>query len=196
MNLGRHPKYCYHEAGHAVAFWHHGIEIEYVTVNSFDSEHFGEVKTVSHEVISLAEVEAEMKCAAAGEIATRAFSKRREDLANDWLIECFTHDATRFTEDPNIRDDDRRRFAEMGLARDIETRKAAPEAATGPVTWLPVFRETERLIRVELWPAIQAVANELSQNPADLWQQDVAALAATALNRTAPSTGRRSQVTR
>lgn len=180
-----HPKYCHHEAGHAVAFWAHGIGIEYVTVNSSNPGHSGETKTVDHEVASLAPIETEMKCAAAGEIAARALSKFRNELPDDGLIECFARDAARFTEDPSLPTNDGLRFAELGLARDIEIRKAAPDADTGPATWLPVFRKAERLIEVELWPAVQAVAYELIRNPDDLHNKDVAALAAAALSHAA-----------
>src|SRR5689334_6483158 len=67
-----------------------------------------------------------------------------------------------------------------GSGRDIEIRKMAPEAATGPETWLPIFREAEQLIRVDLWPAVKAVAHELVRNPEDLHNADVAALASAA----------------
>ncbi|MGO8959179.1 MAG: hypothetical protein ACLQFR_17710 [Streptosporangiaceae bacterium] len=151
-----------------------------MTVNSPNPGHCGETKTVDHEIASLAQIEAEMKCAAAGEIAARARSKFREELPDDGLIACLTRDAARFTEDPSLPKNDGLRFAELGLARDSGLRKAAPDAATGPATWLPIFREAERLIEVEIWPAVQAVAYELIRNPDDLHNEDVAALATAA----------------
>jgi hypothetical protein len=80
-----------------------------VTVNSSNPGHFGETKTVDHEVASLAQIETEMKCAAAGEIAARALSKFREEIPDDGLIECFARDAARFTGNPGLPTTDDRR---------------------------------------------------------------------------------------
>ena len=74
----------------------------------------------------------------------------------------------------------------MGIIRDDEIRKTDPNATTGPASWLPAYREAEQLIRDELWPAVQAVAEELSRSTADLRDEDIAALATAALNRTGP----------
>ena len=52
-------------------------------------------------------------------------------------------------------------FAKWGLERDAEIRKTQPDAVVGPASWLPIFRETEQLIRGELWPAVQAVGEKL-----------------------------------
>lgn len=176
-----HMTHSYHEAGHAVAFWHHGIGIEYVTMNSSDPGHFGETKTVDHEVATLAQIEAEMQCAAAGEIADKSLSTLTYGFTDEGLINGFTLDAARFAADPNQRVRDGLRFAELGLARDAEIRRTAPDAATGPATWLPVFREAERLIQDELWPAVKAVGDELSRSETDLHNEDVVALATPAL---------------
>ena len=54
----------------------------------------------------------------------------------------------------------------------------------GPRGWLPVFRNAEQLIRGDLWPAVEAVAEELSWSTSDLSHEDVARLAAAAFNRT------------
>jgi hypothetical protein len=112
-----------------------------------------------------------------------------EELPDDGLIRCFARDteiftrnAVRWEEDPHFPKSDGVRFAELGLARDIEIRKVAPEAATGPETWLSIFREAEQLIGVDLWPAVKAVAYELVRNPEDLHNADVAALASAALD--------------
>jgi hypothetical protein len=160
-----------------------------VTVEPAYSGHSGETKTVDHEVASLAEIEAEMKCAAAGEIAERGLRMFPEELPDEGLIRCFARDAEIFTrnaarweEDPHFPKSDGVRFAELGLARDIEIRKVAPNAATGPETWLPIFREAEQLIGVDLRPAVKAIAYELVRNPEDLHAADVADLASTALD--------------
>ena len=62
--------HCYHEAGHAVAFWHFGIEFSHVTLNPpANSGHFGQTVLFDREIVGLAQIEAEMQCAVAGEIA-------------------------------------------------------------------------------------------------------------------------------
>lgn len=178
-----HNTYCHHEAGHAVAFWHHGIEIEYVRMKPSYPGHSGETKTVSHEVVTLAQIEAEMKCTAAGYIAASALSTLREEVSDDELIECFTRNAKRFAKvpkDPKLTLPDDLRFVKLVQDRD-EILKATPGAATGPESWLPVVREAERLIEVELWPAVHAVAYELVRSAFDLHNEDVATLATRAL---------------
>ena len=177
--------HCYHEAGHAVAFWHHGIEIEYVTMNSSNPGHSGETKTVDHETASLAQIEAEMQCAAAGEIAAKSLSLLSKERTDDGLIQLFTRYARGLPEDPNLWVTDGLIFAGMGLKRDAEIRKAAKDAAIGPETWLPIFREAERLIEDELWLAVKAVAYELTRSTVDLCNENIAIIAATALKQVA-----------
>ena len=179
-----HITYCYHEAGHAVAYWHHGIEIEYVTMNPSDPGHWGETRTVPHDVTGLGQIEAEMQCAVAGEVAEYTLCPPRQELTDDFLIRCFKRDADKAA-DPDVPASDGLNFARMGLARDNEVSRTASGIAIGPANWLPVFRQAERLIRVELWPAVQAVADELSRSNASLYHSDVATLAAKALNRIA-----------
>lgn len=176
---------CYHEAGHAVAFWHHGVQLLCVTMKPpAGSGHWGQTVPVEREITSLTQMEAEMQCAAAGEIAENWFLPTRTELRDDSLIRCFTRDAATVAEDPDFRINDGRNFAKIGLARDDEIRSTDRGADTGPASWLPVFREAEQLIRVELWPAVQAVAEELSRSPHDLSNDDVAALASAAMRRT------------
>lgn len=128
-----HNTYCHHEAGHAVAFWHFGIEIEYVRITPDNPRHTGETKTVPHELSSLAEIEAEMQCAAAGEIAASMLSSLREDPADTELIEGFKRNASRVAADPGLTsaDGDGPWFAKVGLQRD-EICRAMPGADTGP----------------------------------------------------------------
>ncbi len=179
-----HNTYCHHEAGHAVAFWHFGIEIEYVRITPGNPRHTGETKTVPHELSSLAEIEAEMQCAAAGDIAASMLSSLREEPADAEQIKGFKRNASRAAAEPGLTpgDGDGPWFAKVGLDRD-KICKAIPGANTGPETWLPVFRNAEQLMS-ELWPAVKAVANELVHRPDDLHNDDVAALAAAAMENT------------
>lgn len=183
-----HNTYCHHEAGHAVAFWHHGIEIEFVTMKPPYPGYTGWTKTVARDPESLAQIDVEMRCVAAGKIAERLLSSFPEELTNDELIKCFIHYEKRIAEDPDQDLDrpvsDGLRFAKLGQNRDAEVLKVTPDATTGPETWLPVFREAQRLIEDELAPAVKAVAHELTRNPADLHNEDIAALAAAALSHT------------
>jgi hypothetical protein len=171
-------------------FWHHGIGIEYVRMKPPHPGHSGETKTFDHNVKSLAEIEIDMQCAAAGKIAERLLYIFPEELTDDELIKCFARCAKRVDEDPDHDPDlppsDGLRFARRGRERDAEILKVTPAAATGPTTWLPVFRETQRLIEDELKPAVKAVADELTRNPDDLRNEDVARLAAAAIDRTEP----------
>src|SRR5579864_2948988 len=118
-----HNTYSHHEAGHAVAFWHFGIDVEYVTVKPSNPSHSGETRPVSHEIVSLAQIEAEMQCAAAGEIAARLLYMFPPELTGDQLISVFTRDAHIVTINPDLPVRDGLEFAKLGLARDAEIRK-------------------------------------------------------------------------
>jgi hypothetical protein len=61
-------------------------------------------------------------------------------------------------------------------------RNATPAEASGPTSWLPIFRDAEQLVRGDLWPAVAAVAEELSWSTSGLLQEDVATLATSALD--------------
>lgn len=186
----RHNTYCHHEAGHAVMSWYHGIEIEYVRMTPSYPGHSGETKTVDHEVESLAQIEVDMQCAAAGKIAERLLRRFPEELSDNELIKCFTRYAKQVDEnprqDPDLPPSDGLRFAIRGRERDAKILEATADAATGPESWLPIFRETQRLIEDELEPAVKAVAYELTRNPNDLHNEDVAALATAALDHAEP----------
>lgn len=136
---------CYHEAGHAVALWHHDIRLRYVTMNpSAGSGNWGQTVPVEREIAGLAQIEAEMRCAVAGQIAESEFLPNREKLraqrTDNSLTRRFKRNAERATEDPNLPDTDDLLFAKMGIARDGEICKTGPDAATGPASWIPVFR--------------------------------------------------------
>lgn len=154
--------------------------------------------TVTHDTDSLTGIETEMQCAAAGRLAERLRYEFPEELSDDELKKCFERYAKEAAEDPNKeaadgsnQDGDQLvsdglRFARLGRKRDAKVLLAQPEADTGPEAWLPIFRDAQRLVEDELRPAIKAVAHELTRNPDDLHNEDVARRAAEALGRTEP----------
>lgn len=175
---------CYHEAGHAAMAWHFGLQILYVTMTSpDDTAHAGLTATAEDDTISLARAEVRMKVAAAGEIAQNWRLPNPEELTDDSLLRRFARHENAAGASGIPRFDDRLIFAWWGRTRDELIRDAATEDVAGPPGWLSVFRNAEQLIRGDLWPAVEAVAEELSWSTADLTHEDVARLAATALNR-------------
>lgn len=177
--------HCYHEAGHAVAFWHFGIEFSHVTLNPpANSGHFGQTVLFDREIVGLAQIEAEMQCAVAGEIAAHWLVPPRRELEDEHLIRSFTRDAATVDANADFAVTDGRNFAMIGRERDAEIGRTDPDAATGPDSWLPIFRRAQQLIRVELWSAVHVVAQELCRSATDLRYEDVAALAAAALAST------------
>jgi hypothetical protein len=71
----------------------------------------------------------------------------------------------------------------VGLERDAEVLADDSRALTGPAAWLVVWRAAEDLIRVQLWPAVYAVAWELAASPHALTFADVAEVSAIALEQ-------------
>lgn len=176
--LPRYPHvHCYHEAGHAVAFWYYDIRLESVTINSADISHSGEVVVADRQVVGITQMEQEMHCAVAGEIAQRAKTPFSRELSDESLVRCFQRDAHAVLADEALSVNDGRNFAKIALERDKELRQAMPDAPIGPESWRPVFREAEHLIREELWPAVQEVAEELCRGTGDLSNDDVNTLA-------------------
>jgi hypothetical protein len=107
---------------------------------------------------------------------------------DDSLIRRFTRDAARATANQGSPVTDTLIFANFGLARDEEIRAVAPDTPVGPASWVPIWREAERLIRFELWPAVEAVAEELMRCTTQLCYEDVDALAVAGLARHRAST--------
>jgi hypothetical protein len=176
--------YCYHEAGHAVAFWHYGIELEYVTMRPPPgSGHGGQTKTVDRTSISgINNLENEMRCAAAGSIAQTRVFRLKQVPSEEALMREFRRNAEWVRAHPETPAfDDGTIFARTALARDEAMSTANPEAPVGPATWVTVWREAEDLIRVRLWPAVQAVAEELRRREQSLTNADVAEIATTAM---------------
>ncbi len=64
-----------------------------------------------------------------------------------------------------------RSVSDLGLAASL----------AGPISWVQVWRDAEQLIRVELWPAVQAVAEDLRASTRDLDFDAVAAIASSAM---------------
>jgi hypothetical protein len=185
-----YPSRCYHEAGHAVVSVHRGLKLFYVTMDPpANSGHFGETAT-KPVVMDLAQLEIAMQVATAGDVAEIWLlanrEAEREKLTDDSLVKRFRRDARAAREpDPGIWNRDRLIFAERGLERDKEIRRTEAKAATEPEGWLPVFREAEKLVCDELWPGVEAVAEELRRS-ITLSHKQVAALVRTALDRTEP----------
>ena len=181
-----YPAPCYHEAGHAVVAFHHGLKLLYVTMEPpSDSGHWGQTATAAPDVMDLAQLEIAMQVAAAGDIAQSWFlptrEADREERTDDWLMKRFRNAARAVAEsDPWFRNVDRVIFAERGLERDAEIGNTGAEAVIDLEGWVRVFREAERLVCDDLWPAVEAVAQGLIQNPAKLSHEDVARLVATA----------------
>jgi hypothetical protein len=183
---------CYHEAGHAVMAWYSGLRILYVTMASpDDTAHAGLTATAEDDTISLVRAEVRMKVASAGEIAQNWRLPNPEELADVSLLRRFARDEKVAGASGIPRFDDRLIFAWWGRTRDELIRNAASGEATGLPGWLSVFRSAEQLIRDGLWPAVEAVAEKLSWSASDLSHEDVARLAATALNRAEELTGQR-----
>jgi hypothetical protein len=174
---------CYHEAGHAVAYWHHGVAIEYVTKGCPAEGQRPHVWTIERpEPTGAAALESEMKCIAAGEIADAGLSPGRRVPRDDELIRSFGVYKGKLTREPGLAEnDDRAAFVEMGQARDDDIRRGGADALTGPEGWLQIWRAAEQLIRDELWPAVRAVAEKLQASDRDLCGADVARLAEAAL---------------
>ena len=73
-------------------------------------------------------------------------------------------------------DVDMRQFVGAGLA--LDQHGAGP---TGPDKWLEIWHNAESKVRGELWPAVIAVAAELTISPRSLSYKEVSAIASAAL---------------
>jgi len=166
--------YAYHEAGHAIAHWHHRRAFRYVTMHPRDPAFNGLVRGYGRPVHDRAGYIMAMDIAAAGDIAQRRYLPfyRPEDDAV--LLRRFGRGAAG---DPYMTHD-MIEFTRMGGHLDELMLEADPGSPTGPETWLPVWRSTEDLITGELlWAAIMAVAEVLMYSPRRLSYREVAALA-------------------
>jgi hypothetical protein len=181
--LHRQDVVCYHEAGHAVAYWHYGVELQCVrAVPTADDAHQGGIQTVARlPVTGVTELENEMRCDAAGDIAQRRLFPTHRTPTDPELLRGWGVFPAKLRDHPELAVEDTACFLRNGRARDEEVRNEDTGALTGPMEWLRIWREAERLIRDEVWPAVEAIAGELLRSDRGLSNADVVALAEAAL---------------
>lgn len=190
----------YHEAGHAAAFWHYHIPIQYVSLRPDFTKGYGGMVVTAESPPTAGQTELRnwMHASAAGQIA-EANCQGRPRLTYDDLLTRFRRAAADIANAPDPpRHDDMRNYAGLGILRDRQAEKETDKPPeTGPATWITVWLEAEQLVRDQLWPAIKAIAGRLlatvnahvGQDVAtlpDLMGQDVCALAAEAM-KTSPT---------
>jgi hypothetical protein len=169
------PHSAYHEAGHAVAFWHFGIRFRYATLKPRDPEHFGHVYGVRlRETEDPGQLAIQMQVAAAGDIAYGRIMRLTPVPTNEHLLRKFSWAAA------NLHDSrlgvDEHRFISTALRRDSKI-TTDDTRSTGPASWLNVWRDTEQLIRLTLWSAVYAVAWEMVFSSRALTHAEIAAIA-------------------
>jgi hypothetical protein len=189
----------YHEAGHAAAFWCYGIPLRYVSIRPDLAHGYGgmAVTAVEPPDKGLPELEKWMRASAAGQVA----KNHRCGIATPKTTDLITK-FHRVIADMNDNPDrpghhDMRNFAYLGLRRDTEIRETGTGVETGPEGWTLIWLDAEQLIRSKLWPAVQAIADELltianahvgqdiSTLP-DLAGQEVVAIASEAMKDASP----------
>ena len=174
------PHFAYHEAGHAVVFWHHGIRFRYVTMRPRALGHGGHVYVGKFlKFRDAAGWRVAMQLAAAGEIGAGRISRPRDVPDDLSLLNRFTR-AAENPEDPWLVED-MRHFISAAKKMDAALLAADSDAVVGPVAWRNVWRDTETLVRDELWPAVYALAWELVYNRHRFTYDEVGAIATTAL---------------
>jgi hypothetical protein len=143
----------HYEAGHAVAFWHHGWRFRYVTLRPRAAGHAAHLVVGWHRRIAdEAGYLAAMQTAAAGQIAERRF--HGQEARTEWGLRRDINDAVT----TGFGDHDIREFVRMGACMDDEILTGAPEHEKGPERWIGIWRDAERKITGDLWPAVAAVA--------------------------------------
>jgi hypothetical protein len=150
-----------HEAGHAVAYWHHGVGLEYVTTRPPASGHRGATRKVdSADPTTATDLENEMICTAAGEIAEKRLPTGPRPPNEYELCRRFQTYPARVLKEPNLAAEDEGIFVVLGQARDDEIRNTGADAPTGPSAWLQIWQQAEQLIE-KLWPAVTAISRAL-----------------------------------
>jgi hypothetical protein len=169
--LGRHV--ALHEAGHAVAYWHHGLSFRYVTMRPRQPGVVAGVRTYPRVNDTPAKLIACMGIAAAGRIAQfHCFSSiPRDDAA---LLAQFAQ-AAAMKSPASYWDADIRQFVDAGKA--LDGHGCGP---TGPDGWLHIWRGAEEKITGDLWPAVEAVGSKLMVSTHRLTYGEVAEIAAAA----------------
>jgi len=138
---------------------YYGIPLEYVSIRpDLASGYGGSVKVaVDPPTTGRSDLQNWMRASAAGEVATNRKVGRRE-LTAQQLTAKFHLAIQSLIEDPaSPIHNDMRNFALLGLCRDGAT---GPERGS-PEGWIPVWHESEQLIRNKLWPSVEAVASKL-----------------------------------
>lgn len=174
--------HCYHEAGHCVAFWNYGIDIDYVTMRPpAGSGHAGQTHLKPRGAIAgVALLENEMRAAIAGELAWRRLRRAAELTANDlriWLGGAVEW-AVAHPDEQAMNDETS--FAKAAVARDHELQETGHDAQTGVESWVSIVHEGEELLS-RLWPAVTAIADELRRREDAVSGSEIVALAERAM---------------
>jgi hypothetical protein len=170
------PYTAYHEAGHAVAFWHHGVPFRYATLEPRIPGNAGHVYGIRlRPAVDSDGLAKEMRFAAAGDIAYGRIMRSSQVPADAPLLRRFIRAAAN-PEDPFLSADERN-FISAALRRDAMLSVEDAGQAIGPSAWLGIWRDTEQLIRVTLWPAVYAVAWEMVFSSRALTYPEVALIA-------------------
>jgi hypothetical protein len=167
-----------HEAGHAVAYWSHGWSFRYVTMRPRAQNVLAGVRMHRARVSDTpAKLMTTMECSAAGRIAQFMMSS---DVASDRLLR---QELERVAGPPFLGtypDVDMRQFVGAGI--ELDWHNVWP---TGPDGWLQIWHAIDAKITGELWPAVMAVATELTVSPRRLSYREVSVISSTALRDTA-----------
>ena len=115
----------------------------------------------------------EMLAAAAGQLAPTIQTMSDADLLRRFAWAEADPDDRRVAKDIHI-------FVGAAEARDAKLLAADPATVTGRESWLPVWREAQQMIRVDMRPAVAAVADALLAS-CSLDYEQVAALASQAM---------------
>jgi hypothetical protein len=170
----------YHEAGHAVAYWHYGVCLQFVSTSPPAGGHRGETRKVDRELgAGVTELQNEMICTAAGEIAEKRLPTGPRLPSVYELRRRFETYPARVLTQPGLAAQDEGLFIEFGQARDGVIHDTSTDVPTGPPGWLRVWEQAEQLIE-KLWPAVFAVARALEDAPT-LSGAEVCVIAAAAM---------------
>jgi hypothetical protein len=170
----------YHEAGHAVAYWHYGVSLRFVSTSPPAGGHRGETRTVDRELgTGVTELQNEMTCTAAGEIAEKRLPTGPRLPSGRELRRRFETYPARVRSQPSLAAEDEGLFVEFGQKSDGLIQDTGADVPAGPPGWLQVWEQAEQLIE-KLWPAVSAVDRAL-EHARTLSGAEVFALAAAAM---------------
>lgn len=175
------PSTAYHEAGHAIAFWHHGIRFEYVTLRPRNPANSGHLYARRSDAEDPAGMEVEMHLWAAGDVAHGRIFRLTAVPTDQELLRRFSRHAAN-PDDPWL-SVDQSRFIKTALKRDAAIQASDPLATVGPESWLRIWRDTEQMIRHDLWPAVYAVAWEMVFSSRALTCPEIAEIAEIAMRQ-------------